>query len=118
MGAPLSRNMCCSIREKDGKGKPLGMEAPQFNCSEVELPLAEPRFVAFSPLWAGNSGITKRMAVASSTTVHVYRVLPESSKPDVPVSLESTLELEDKHRATALIFRDEDLARAPFARVT
>lgn len=106
MGAPISRNMCCSIRDKDGFGKAFA-QSPHFNCSEVELPLESPSLVAFSPLWAMG---TRRLAVANAHTVHIYR-MSDSGKFEMP-TLESTLEMEDGFVITALIFRDEDTARA------
>lgn len=106
MGAPISRNMCCSIREKDGFGKPFA-PSPHFVCSEVEMALDKLSFVAFSPLWA--TGI-RRLAVASTRTVHIYR-MSDSGKFEVP-KLESTLEMEEGFAVTALIFRDEDTSRA------
>lgn len=105
MGAPLSRNMCCSIREKDGFGKPFA-PSPHFLCSEVELSLDKLLFVAFSPLWAAG---TRRLAVANAQTVHVYRM--SDGKFERPI-LESTLEVEEGFSVTALIFRDEEYSRA------
>ncbi|CAE8634022.1 unnamed protein product [Polarella glacialis] len=102
MGLPLSRNLCCSVRDKDGKGRPLGIgsaEFPQFDLSEVEIPLQKPLFIAFSPLWHTGAASVRRLAMASTreavtvnpaasasdvNEVHVYRMsdsLSSSSKP-------------------------------------
>ncbi|CAE8718816.1 unnamed protein product, partial [Polarella glacialis] len=120
MGLPLSRNICCSVRDKDGKGRPLGIgsaEFPQFDLSEVEIPLQKPLFIAFSPLWHTGAASVRRLAMASTREVHVYLMsdsLSSSSKPGdsaPPMLLEHSLVLEAGLEVTALIFRDEDSSR-------
>lgn len=116
MGQPVSRSMCCSVREKDGRGR-LGFvtnESPQFLCNEVELGLEHPCFVAFAPLWnTGSAGSTRRLAVASASAVHVYR-LSDSALQGAeipPMVLEHTLTMPADLTINAVLFRDEDTSR-------
>lgn len=106
--------MCCSIRDKEGRGGrfPFATDSPQFECSEVALPLEQPRFLAFAPLWQGTANVTRRIALASSRTVKVFR-MPDTYMPAQDSSLqhEYSLELEEDSEITALLFRDEDSSR-------
>lgn len=122
MGQPVSRSMCCSVRDKDGKRPfPVTEGMPHFVCSEVDLPVERPLMLAFAPLWHSGTSCPRRMALASEHMVHVYRMSEGVvGKPDDPDSvptltaamlLEHTLSLGDNLTVTALLFRDEDASR-------
>lgn len=91
-------------------------DQPQFSFNEVDIPLDSPQFIAFSPMWPSGAAARRRMVLASRRTVHIYGMpdTPLVGKAEGPSSLilESTLELEENSQVTALIFRDEDSARA------
>eukprot|EP00931_Biecheleriopsis_adriatica_P054686 TRINITY_DN32204_c0_g1_i2.p1 TRINITY_DN32204_c0_g1~~TRINITY_DN32204_c0_g1_i2.p1 ORF type:complete len:484 (-),score=41.29 TRINITY_DN32204_c0_g1_i2:13-1317(-) len=90
----------------------------QFTCFDEVIQLPEPRFLAFSPLWPTGSSSSRRLAIANANTAHIYRM--SESQPMMrgpgevpqPMSLESTLEFEENFVVTAVLFRDEDTARA------
>mmetsp|Transcript_88333 Transcript_88333/g.175624 ORF Transcript_88333/g.175624 Transcript_88333/m.175624 type:complete len:494 (+) Transcript_88333:63-1544(+) len=116
MGQPASRGMCCSLRDKGSRGGRFSMSAeiPQFIYSEVELPLEQPRLLAFAPLWQSGVVGARRMAIASSNMVHVYRLSDASNEEDagsMTMHLESTLSMEEGQEVSALIFKDQDTSR-------
>lgn len=92
----------------------MSAEIPQFIYSEVELPLEQPRLLAFAPLWQSGVAGARRMAMASRNMVHVYRLSDASSEEDagsMTMHLESTLCMEEGQEVTALIFKDQDTSR-------
>jgi len=118
MGQPASHNMCCTVRDKDSlerKANDLsGYSAGAnigFSVEQVPISLQRPRFVTFSPLWQVSGGLPfkRRMAVASSSVVHVYRLedpegVDASSNGLASMWLEHKLELPLHLTVTAMIF--------------
>lgn len=92
----------------------MSAEIPQFIYSEVELPLEQPRLLAFAPLWQSGVVGARRMAMASSNMVHVYRLSDASSEEDagsMTMHLENTLTMEEGQEVTSMIFKDQDTSR-------
>lgn len=135
MGQGRSRAGCCTLREKEqqlkedeqGQSSPPGRH-PFFSHSEMLLDLESALFVAFSPMWHPSEGTSarRRLAVASTSKVHVYRmygefvdddmsvpVIPEEQKP-FTLALEYTMEMEKDLTITGMMFGergDEGFAR-------
>lgn len=112
MGQPVSRSICCSVREKDGK-RPMvkNADSPQFHQFEVGIALEKPRLTAFAPLWHTGIITPRRLAIAGERIVHVYSVSDGAFDQSPALVLEHTLQLEDGMTVTALQFRDEDSSR-------
>jgi len=107
MGQPVSRNMCCSVRDKNEKVGPL-LGAGQFACVKVDLSLHQPRAAAFGPVWDNGGTVVRRLAICSDSVVQVYRFSEESTEQMVPqIILEYTLDLGSDKAVTAMIFTDE-----------
>eukprot|EP00747_Dinoflagellata_sp_TGD_P209844 gnl/TRDRNA2_/TRDRNA2_83218_c0_seq1.p1 gnl/TRDRNA2_/TRDRNA2_83218_c0~~gnl/TRDRNA2_/TRDRNA2_83218_c0_seq1.p1 ORF type:complete len:454 (-),score=65.28 gnl/TRDRNA2_/TRDRNA2_83218_c0_seq1:112-1473(-) len=115
MGQRVSHNMCCSVRDKNEKGRNLALVgAPQFRCSEVEVRIETPSFLAFAPLWSHSNGAAppKRLALAGDQEVHVYRISDELMTSDTPnITLEHTLTLPSGQCVTGILFTEESSSR-------
>lgn len=121
MGQPASRGyMCCSVRDKYGQQDvmPEGITTPRFQCTEIDLELEKPKFVSFAPVFQRQEvPLVRRVAVASTKEVHVYRVpdtelLPgeqQSSPNSFPMV--HALKVEGKQVITSVLFCDEDASR-------
>lgn len=110
-----SAAICCSNRDKydqSSNGLPR-----QFDCSEVQLQLDNPRCLAFGPLWQRDVLLPRRLAVAAEREVHVYR-LPEVELNEVghgmssvvtprDVFMEHRFSPEDGMEVTCMLFADE-----------
>jgi len=116
MGVAVSRHyMCCSLRDKQGFGDGImDGRSPHFQCLEAAIQLDCPVMVAFAPLHQREASCLRRLAVANTHEVNVYR-MPEGDVADhgapPQLMLTHTLKLDPGTVVNGILFSDEDSSR-------
>lgn len=117
MGQPASHHICCSARDKDDRYVANFNAVGQFSTrEEIELPLQDLLFLSFAPLWHKEGPHIRRLAVATKSEVHVYRIdgireegrMSVTDMPAPQLNLEHSLKLSG---VTAVTFCDENYSR-------
>lgn len=106
--------MCCSARDKNERAGRSLPNAPQFRCTEVEVQLSSPTFLAYAPIWHREGLPVRRLAMASESQVHVYRMFDDVGAPtDTPQFVhEFAMTLASDQVVTGLVFSEETHSRS------